>query len=92
MKTLGKILFYLLFAFGAIRLFKGLNHLWPLLYGYPTTQPTNIPDSGQSQYYRFDDAAPIDNSQVILLIISGLVMIVTAFIIRNKLVGHSQPE
>jgi hypothetical protein len=85
MKTLGKIAFYLLFAFGAIRLFNGLNNLWPLLYGTTDKLPV-ASDSASKRYYRFDniETEPMDNSQVIILIISGLLMIGLAFYIRKK--------
>lgn len=89
MKTLAKTAFYLLFAFGAIRLFKGLSHLWPLLYG-DSAKPPIMPVESQRRYYRFDYAAPMDKSQVILLIATGLAMIVLAFFIRNKMVEKDQ--
>ncbi|MCC6723077.1 MAG: hypothetical protein IT258_01110 [Saprospiraceae bacterium] len=85
MKILGKIAFYCLFAFGAIRLFSGLSHLWPLLYGN-ANQQLPASEGSQRRYYRFDnfEAVPMDKTQVGLMIFTGLAMILMAFYIRKK--------
>jgi hypothetical protein len=85
MQTIGKIAFYCLFAVGAVRLFTGLSHLWPLLYG--TTDKLPAASEGvPRRYYRFHavETEPMDSSQVIILIVSGLVMIGLAYYIRKK--------
>ncbi len=83
MNTLGKIAFYVLFALGAVRLFKGMSGLWPLLYGTTDKMPV-AQENGQRRYYSFEPSQSMDTSQVVILIISGLAMVALAFYIRKK--------
>jgi hypothetical protein len=89
MKIAAAIGFYVLFAIGAVRMFKGLTHLWPLLFGNKETQPLQQPNG--TKYYHFEASAPMDSAQTITMIVTGLLAIAVAFYIRKKW-GPDQPN
>ena len=81
MQIIGKIAFYVLFAYGAIRLFTGLTNVWPLLYG---KSPVHAAPQVERRYYSFQPSPQMEQSQLILLVVSGLLLIGLAFFIRKK--------
>ena len=82
MKIAATIVFYVLFTIGAVRLFKVLTQLWPILFGQMEAQPLEQP-VGKS-YYRFEASEPMELAQIIIRIITGLLAVFVAFYIRKK--------